>query len=481
MSRRPWMACLCLALCSPLARAEFRAGVHAQDITPARPTLSTSGAMVEIVAKGVHDPLFARCLVLDDGRMTLAIALVDSCMIDRALMDHAKSIVQERSGIAAQNILIAATHTHTAPAVVGVFQAKPNPGYRRFLIEKIAEGIDRAKKNLEPAEAGWATGSDPAQVFNRRWRVKDGESYENPFGGKADRARTNPGRNNPIVSEPVGPTDPAIPMLSVRARDGRPIALLANYALHYVGGVPPLSGDYFGEFSRRIADKIGATPVNGKPPFVGILSNGASGDINNVNHRLKERPPHKNAFEQIRDVSESVSNATMKAYAEIQHRSDVTLAMIEREIDLGVRRPNLDALKQAHEILASTARIEKGPYAGQFRDRKAIYARETVLLAEYPPTVRVKLQAIRIGDGAIAASPCETFVEIGLAVKKQSPFKHQMFIELANGYNGYLPTPAQHALGGYETWRARSSYLAVDASPKVESALVELLQTVKPR
>ena len=78
----------------------------------------------------------------------------------------------------------------------------------------------------------------------------------------------------------------------------------------------------------------------------------------------------------------------------------------------------------------------------------------------------------------IVSSPCETFVETGLAIKKQSPLKPTFTIELANGYNGYLPTPEQHQLGGYETWRARSSYLAVDAEPKLRSTLLALLKKV---
>ena len=99
-------------------------------------------------------------------------------------------------------------------------------------------------------------------------------------------------------------------------------------------------------------------------------------------------------------------------------------------------------------------------------------------MAEYPDTVRVKLQAIRIGDLGIVSSPCETFVETGLAIKRQSPLKPTFTIELANGYNGYLPTPEQHALGGYETWRAKSSYLAEDAEPKVRRTLLRLLDEV---
>jgi hypothetical protein len=78
----------------------------------------------------------------------------------------------------------------------------------------------------------------------------------------------------------------------------------------------------------------------------------------------------------------------------------------------------------------------------------------------------------------IVSSPCETFVETGLAIKKLSPFKPTFTIELANGYNGYLPTARQHALGGYETWHAKSSYLAVDAETKIRETLLKLLNDV---
>ena len=92
--------------------------------------------------------------------------------------------------------------------------------------------------------------------------------------------------------------------------------------------------------------------------------------------------------------------------------------------------------------------------------------------------MKVVLQALRIGDLGICAVPCEVFVEIGLELRKKSPLKQTFTIELANGYNGYLPTPDQHKLGGYETWRARSSYLEPDASPKIVRTLGELLGKV---
>ena len=108
-----------------------------------------------------------------------------------------------------------------------------------------------------------------------------------------------------------------------------------------------------------------------------------------------------------------------------------------------------------------------------------VYARESVLLAKYPAKVKVILQAMRVGDLAICAIPCEVFVEIGLELRKKSPLKQTFTVSLANGYNGYLPTPQQHQLGGYETWRARSSYLEVDAATRIAATLGDLLKQVE--
>jgi neutral ceramidase len=103
-----------------------------------------------------------------------------------------------------------------------------------------------------------------------------------------------------------------------------------------------------------------------------------------------------------------------------------------------------------------------------------VFARETVLIKDYPPEVPLVIQALRIGDLGIAAIPCEVFAETGLEIKQHSPFKPTFTIELANGYSGYLPTPEQHKLGGYETWRARSSFLETQAAAKIYDTLMGL-------
>jgi hypothetical protein len=145
--------------------------------------------------------------------------------------------------------------------------------------------------------------------------------------------------------------------------------------------------------------------------------------------------------------------------------------MAQKELELGVRRPTAEEVRRAEKILADAKKLV-------LSGLPEIYARETVLMAKYPATVKLLVQAIRVGDLAIVANPCETFVEIGLEIKKKSPLKHTFTIELANGYNGYLPTPEHHELGGYETWRAQSSYLEVNASRAIMAAWEELLKEV---
>jgi hypothetical protein len=277
----------------------------------------------------------------------------------------------------------------------------------------------------------------------------------------------NPGLQHPDLVEPAGPIDPDVSVLSVRAiKSGRHLAVLANYSLHYVGGVPALSGDYFALFADRLRDALGAHKAD--PPFVGIMSNGTSGDCNNINF-AKPGPGKQDPYEQAKIVAASVAATAHEACKTIKYVDWVPLRMAQQQLELGVRLPTEADVKKAQDLLAATKDkvLTKLP---------EIYARETVLLAKYPAKVPVIVQAIRLGDLAIVANPCESFAEIGLAIKKISPAKMTFTIELANGYNGYLPTPEQHKLGGYETWRARSSYLEVNASVRIMEAWEQLLK-----
>ena len=466
------------------ASAGLRAGADVTDITPIPEhyPISTAGSMRATYIDRTEERIHCRTVMLGNDDTIVSFTIVDSCLIPRAIADAAKRIASTNTGIPAANLTVAASHTHSAPAATPAFQSNPSVGYQIYLSEKIAESIAAAHAKLEPAEAGWAVGKDPTQVFNRRWFVT--EPYENPFGETTDKVRMNPGYNKGggRVSKPAGPVDPDVPVLAIRSSgsDKKPIALLANYSLHYVGnpprnseGKPQLSGDYFARFADIMAKKV----APGRNDYVAVLSNGTSGDINNINY---SGPPPEKRYqpgEKMILVAQSVADAAFQAFETIEYHSDLPIAVAARELQIGVRKADAEGLKRAHKILGSPEQIINGNYSA----REAIYARETLQLREYPDTVPVRLQSVRIGDLCINTTPCETFVEIGLELKEVGPFGTIFTIELANGYNGYLPTPQQHEWGGYETWRAKSSYLEVDASVKIVDAFKKMMAELKEK
>jgi hypothetical protein len=281
-------------------------------------------------------------------------------------------------------------------------------------------------------------------------------------GAATNLAMMNPGYNNTNKVRQTGPVDPTITVLSVQTRDGRPLALLANYSTHYANAPSQqISADYFGEFCQIVAQELNAKEKNAR--FVALMSNGTSGDANPMDFTKT------NWLVNPTVVAKAVAGAALDAVAQIRYHDSVTLSATTRYVSLGVRLPTSEQVAEARQYLA--AKVGQRPT----RNWEENYARETTLMAEWPATKELTLQAFGIGDFGIAAVPCETFGSTGLAIKKGSPFPLTMVIGLANGYHGYLPPPDQFPLGGYTTWRARTSHLEKEAEPKIRHKILELL------
>ncbi len=451
------------------AQKTFRAGAAASNISPWL-GLSINGGFSDQIATNIHDELHARCLVLDNGETQFAFVIVDSCMVPRDIFDAARQLIHGETSILPDHVLMSATHAHSAPAATPIFQSDADPAYREFLAHRIADGVRRALYNLQPAKIGWGSAQVPGQVFNRRYKMKPGTVLADPFGGTNDLVKTNPGIGNTNVLEAAGPTDPEVSFFAIVSTNDAPLAVFANYSLHYVGGIGQgvISADYYGAFADRLAQLLGAD--HSDPPFLAMMSNGTSGNINNVDVMggQAKQPP----FGQIKLVAGEIAQAVFAAMKGLKYREWVPIGMRQTELSLGVRKPGKEELDRAEKILSTVT-------GSSLKTPEEIYARETVLMKEYPAEVSLLLQAIRIGDLGIAAVPCEVFVEIGLELKKESPVKPMFTVSLANGYNAYLPTVEAHKLGGYETWRARSSYLEVDAAPKIVKEVMGLLAELK--
>ncbi len=439
----------------------FRAGAVAIDVTPVKLPVIINGNMLPIVTSEISDRLHARALVLDDGKNQVAIVIVDNCMIPRDLLDKAKNLASEATGIPTNRMLIASTHAHSTPAVHGCLGVEVDIEYTEYLPGKIAEAISTAHKRLAPARIGFGVGRDEKNVGCRRWLMRPGTAPNNPFSGKQnDLAQMHPGFDNPKALRPTGPTDPEVPVVAVQTLDGKPVATLTNYSMHYVGA-KPISADYFPVVCNKLE-----TLLKADKGYVGLHSNGTSGDQWLMDYTLPARRMYT-----LDGVATDVAQAAFEAYQKITFHDWAPLVMEERLLEVGVRMPTADEVRAARVIVDGLAL--KPPRTGN-----EIYARETILLSEMPPTRELKLQAIRIGEFGITAIPNEVFAISGVTIKRRSPLKSTFTIELANGCEGYIPPLEQHALGGYETWRARTSCLEEAAEVKIVSTVLDLLNAV---
>lgn len=497
-----WSLGLVLALWIPAVAADepdvprvFRAGAATSNITPFLGT-NLIGGQSPRGSLHIHDELHARCLVLDDGATKLAIVIIDNVKFPTEIHLPTKKLIQETTGLPPENVLIAATHTHSAPSLRGTSYLKlnePLDDYQKFVIRRISDGVQRAISHLEPARIGWGEGEVPQHVFNRRWLLKDGHTATSPFG-EEELAAMNPGRYLDVLDKPAGLINPKVYVLSVQSTEDRPIAVLANYWLHYVGGVGKghVSADYFGVFADRIGQLLSrrnsatlgesAAPNSHEsdyedhPPFVGILSNGASGDVNNNDYASYNKPGRKRyaRYEKMRKVAEDVAREVARVERTIQYRDWVKLGAAAEMVTLKRRRPSSQQLQRARTVVSAATTA-----SDQDRDfsRQVIFARRAIQAAEWPETADAFVQTLHIGELGIAALPFEVFVEIGIDIQKRSPFKDTFVLGLANGGLGYLPSPRQHALGGYESWLT-VSHAEIGASPKLVAKLTELFDRI---
>jgi neutral ceramidase len=468
---------LCVFLVAPAALAQapqLRAGAATSNVTPPLGGAIVGGWAPE-PATYIHDELHARCLVLDDGVSRLAIVVVDSLGMPRYVLDAARQLASQHTGITADRILISATHTHSATSALGArwspadYDLSPTlDPYQSFLATRIADGIRRAVTNLQPAQVAWGHAQLADEVFNRRWYMKPGPHLSNPFGG-TDRVQMNPGVGSPNLIEPAGPTDPDIAVLAVRGLDGRPLAVLANYSLHYVGGVPQghVSADYFGVFARSLARMLGED--RGDSRFVAMLSNGTSGDINNVDVRGGQA--RLAPYERMERVANRVAAQVYQSLQHLPWRDHVPLGAAQRTLTLQRRAVTPELAAWARDALAR-------PVDAPMHPRARIYAERIQGSAGAPPTLDVVLQALVIGNLAITTFPFEVFAEIGLEIKARSPFGQTFTTSLANGSEGYLPTSRQHALGGYETWLG-TNRVELDAARRMTDTLLAMLTDLK--
>ncbi len=446
-----------------------KAGASQVDITPPLGTL-VNGDFITHYAVHVHDPLFAKALVIQDAHTTIAICVVDICAMSRLLLDEVKLKVFEQTGILPQNMMISSTHTHAAGSVESLLGGHADLPYRQKLPGLIVRAIVQAQQNVQQVTIGFGSLDVPEYILCRRYAMKAGYEAKNPVTGSLDTVKTNPfGDENQIVA-PVAQMDTELCYIAIKNEQNEWVSIVANYSLHYVGDWPngTISADYFGVFSSQLKSKLHA-----HEHFVGIMSNGTSGEANIWDFANPTRFT-KTDFEKSRLIGSDLAEKMVQSLDNINWQSESPLTVMYEELPVAVRKPDAAELAAAKAIVAVT-RYESLDTTNYYDTVNKIYAREQVLLNEYPGVKHLPLQAFKIGDIVIGALGGEFFAETGIALKSRASGYHYFTITLANDYVGYVCPELEIARGGYETWRCRTSCLDVKAEHEVRERLSAII------
>ena len=423
--------------------ADLQAGVAVVDITPPVP-YRMCGYFNERLSTGVHDPLHAKALVLRQGDRQLAMVLCDLVGMWPDISLRVREAAERKTGIPKDNILIASTHTHTGPlfrcALRDYFheQAIAKHGsdpyekvdYSAFLADRLVEAIVQAHAALRPATLAAGVAKETGLSFNRRFHMKDGSVV------------FNPGKLNPNIVRPAGPIDPDVGIVLVRdAADSRPLASLTVFALHLdtMGGTL-YSADYPYWLEQTLRESLGRS-------FVSLFGNGTCGDINHINFMSAHAQP---GGVETRRIGQALAARVQAELPKLKPigcprlggRTEIVLAPLQKYT--------------SEEIAWAKASMEKiGTDKLSFLDQVKAYKIMDLQLRK-GDRLPILVQVLRLSDDvAVVALPGEVFVELGLAIKRSSPFPVTMVVELAHDTPDYVPTRKAFQEGSYETVNSR--------------------------
>lgn len=424
----------------------IRAGFHVADITPPVGA-SIPGGFAPRPATGVHDPLRVRAAALLGEDAALAFVGVDAVSINHDDNLRARELAAHLAQIPSDAIIVAASHTHTGGPANSVLGVEADEHYREQIVRQIASAVAQATRTAVPAELAWASGTAGGLAWNRRWVLADG------------RHETHADPKRPDVLRRAGPSDPEVVLLAARDLDRRLLGFVGNFACHpTIMGGSEFSADYPGAWSD-LMERVTGAPL--------VFLNGAMGDLTQVNREL-DAPQH--GPEGVTRFARALAGEALKLLADMRFDREPPLGVASDVLRIPLREPDPAQLEADRATVAAAAPDDYS--------REVVFARERLLLREYVERVgkdRVEIICARIGDLGIATGPGQMFCEFGLDARARSPFAPTMYVSLANGNAGYVPTAEALEKGGYEPTLCRGSRLVPEAGAAIVDSQVKLL------
>jgi hypothetical protein len=427
---------------------ELKIGFGRADITPPIGA-EMPGAFNKRHNVGVHDPLLASAMVVDDGCRIVGLVGLDSLSVPHSVVRAAETGIAEACGTPI-SLIVGASHTHSGGPVATALGSESDPWYLDLLTRRIAQSVILGYRARVPALLGSGRGYDDTTPFNRRFWMRNG------------RQATHPGKGNGDIVRVAGPIDPEVAVLGTWGAQGQYLGCVANFTLHctVMGGLE-VSADYPAYLRRTVEAAMGANSIT-------VFLNGAYGDVTQVANTLQREREFGEKW--ARKIGTILGAEVVKVLATMEPGTEGEVAVADETVLLQPRSVDPGQLATAQHLLAT-----EGAW-----DTERWYARELVLLDALnveEPQVPAAVRAISIGGTALVAIPGELFCQFGLDIKAGSPFRQTMVVGTANGCVGYLPTAEAMGPqgGGYEPRLCRSSKLVPEAGYQLRDTALRLL------
>lgn len=444
--------------------SKLNVGLAAVDITPP-PGLPLMGNFRDdYLARGVHDPLTAKAIVFEDPRGAKAAVLaVDVCMLDRHNVALIRDAIGRSAGVPPENVLVHATHTHSAPAPHNRFlfglDYRPYRAAAEAMLVQAASAVTIAERDLAEAQLSVGRAQEDRLSFNRRLRRRDGTTQMN-------WEALVPGFDPDQVDGAWGPVDPQLICLVVE-RAGRPVAAVVNFGLHPA----ILAGDnwlYSADYPGQLAAALRRIQGDG---FLTLFANGCCGNVNHVDYRNLQQGRGYGMIERVgymlaAAAAEAIRTRQPLAAGRVAVAKDT--AVLER---MKIPPEEYDRCRRVMDDLQGQA--PRGQVDG-LPDAFFADLRLKMHAVQNEPD-RVEVMALRVGDAAVVGLPGEIFCEFGLDLKQRSPAQHTLVVELSNDAIGYLPMRESFPQGGYEVTVGSTVY-EPGAGERLADAAVKQLQ-----
>ena len=432
----------------------LKAGFSRLDVTPPFGT-DIAGYFYRRISDGILDPLYLNAVAVGNGTDTLILIAVDYIGITHCYTTDIRNLIEERTGVPADHIMISALHQHTSPCIDDP-KSRPttvDPIFYDVFKRKCADAAKMAIDDMSDATLGTAAKeTDEPIAFVRRYFLDDGTVVTNPRTVECPR-----------LTSRCADADNTVRLLRFTREDKNDIALV-NFSTHpdVIGGTK-FSADWCGFVRKYVEADL--------PGVSCAFFTGTQGDSNHIDYFLPKEERGL-GYDHSKFMGRTVANTVISIWNETVPHTDDSISgefkiIYNKTNDAGAEK--YDECKKFLED-ANAGKIDPPPHITELA-----YASRVINLRTAPIFKPIPLTVFKLSDVVFVGFGGEAFTEYGKAARACAPDKFVVCAVCSNGYEGYFPTEKAFSEGGYE---ANSSLFTPSLQNEIVTAIDEMINKI---